>query len=323
MAAIATPIVDQLVAHRHGGGPPIDARRYRGHVVDDALVAGLPCDVTVVVVTHDSAADIDGCLASLAALPDQVRFEVVVVDNASADGTADLVARHHPWVRLIRKRGRHGFSFNCNLGASVAGGRHILLLNPDTVVSAGALQALVTTADRGGDVGALAPRLLNPDGTRQLSIRRFPSVLATLLRRTPLRAVVGDTRAVRRQLRADDEPSVHDEVDWALGAALLVPAAVYARLDGFDEGYRLYCEDIDLCWRIHELGLSVRYVPSATVEHALAEVTAKRFLTRHTLWHVRSMLRFVRRHGLGGVPGSPGDGLAPVLTLPQHARAVS
>jgi hypothetical protein len=106
----------------------------------------------------------------------------------------------------------------------------------------------------------------------------------------------------RRHLRSDELADVIEpvDIDWALGAALAIRSEVWRALGGLDEGYRLYCEDIDLCWRIHQSGWTVRYVPSAVVAHDLGEDTRRRFLTVRTWWHLRSMWRFVRRHGLPG-----------------------
>ena len=95
------------------------------------------------------------------------------------------------------------------------------------------------------------------------------------------------------------------EIDWLLGAVVAINGDAFRELGGLDDGYRLYCEDIDMCWRLHELGWKVEYLTTATVQHALGELTAKRFLTRRTLWHFRSMARFVRLHGLGRPTGAP------------------
>ena len=97
----------------------------------------------------------------------------------------------------------------------------------------------------------------------------------------------------------DEELGAVADVDWVLGAAVMVPADVYRQIGGFDEHFRLYCEDIDICWRLHEAGWRVQVVSDAQVVHRLGEATRKRFVTRATLWHIGSMARFVAKHGLG------------------------
>ena len=279
--------------------PPLTRARYLSLVEgDDLLRAPGTCDVSIIVVTHESRGDIVDCLETVLQSQDAVSREVIVVDNASVDGTADLVAARFPQVRLIRKRRRDGFATNVNIGAVAARGRHLLLLNPDTRTFEGSLDRLVDHLDRHPEVGVVGPRLVYPDGSHQASARRFPTPVNTIVRRTPLRRLVGVTGGTSRHLMSDVVLSDVTEVDWLLGAVMAVRAEAYQELGGLDDGFRLYCEDLDLCWRMHESGWRVEYLPSATVEHALGELTAKRFFTIRTVWHFRSMARFVRLHGL-------------------------
>ena len=254
--------------------------------------------VSVIVVTHESAVDIAACLDSLRRHPPERSHEVIVVDNASTDGTAAIVEEDYPEVRLVRSDCRRGFAANCNIGARLARGTILFLLNPDARVMPGAVDALAAHLDAHSSVAVVGPRLVYPDGSHQPSARRFPTAAVTLIRRTPLRLLRPNSEAERRHLMLDtafDQPAV---VDWLLGAALTLRASEYRDLGGMDEGYRLYCEDIDLCRRAWEAGGSVVLLPEAVVEHDLSELTRRRFLTRATLWHVRSMARYVRLHGV-------------------------
>ncbi len=283
--------------------PALARARYLGLVEgDDLQKTGEACDLSIVIVTHESKNDIVECLDSLRRISDVVSREIILVDNASEDGTPELVAANYPEVRLIRKRRRDGFSTNVNIGAVAASGRHIVLLNPDTVMFSDTLDRLVEHLDTHPSVGILGPRLIYPDGRQQASARRFPTPLNTIVRRTPLRRLVGVTSGTARHLMSDSTLREVTEVDWLLGAVMAIRAEAFQELGGFDDGYRLYCEDLDLCWRAHEAGWRVEYLPHATVQHALGELTAKRFFTIRTLWHYRSMLRFLRLHGLGA-PG--------------------
>lgn len=292
-----------LFGDRHGPVRPelqarISSARYLSSVEgDDLLPSPDAVDISVVIVTHESALDIKPCLDSLLRVNDRATREIIVVDNHSGDGTADIVARSYPEVRLIRKTRRDGFSWNCNVGAAAAAGRHILLLNPDTRTFDGVLDGVTGYLDAHPGVGAVGPKLVYPDGTLQASARRFPRPLATIIRRTPLRLVLRNSSSERRHLMIDEQTAGVRDVDWLLGAAVALRADVLHSIGGLDEGYRLYCEDIDLCWRLHEQGWAVRYMPQVVVEHALSEMTRKRFFTKRTLWHVRSMARFVTHHG--------------------------
>jgi hypothetical protein len=252
----------------------------------------------VVVVTHESVFDVGACLSSIREHAGDLDLEVIVVDNASTDGTAQLVARRFPEVRLIRSTRRQGFATNCNLGATLAQGRTLVFLNPDARVSEGALSRLVSFVDAHPEVAVAGPRLVYPDGSAQASARRFPRPAVTIIRRTPLRWVLPRSRAERHHLMLDERLEEPTTVDWVLGATVAIRAEVFDTLGGMDDGYRLYCEDIDLCRRAWDEGRCVAYVPDAVVEHGLSELTRRRFLTRATVWHGRGMARFVRRHGI-------------------------
>jgi N-acetylglucosaminyl-diphospho-decaprenol L-rhamnosyltransferase len=257
-------------------------------------------DVTIVIVTHESRHDIAACLQSLETIDDRCSREIIVVDNASDDGTAVYVRANHPEVSVLTQTVRRGFSANTNLGAAHARGRHLFVLNPDTVVPSGVIDRLLDHLDANSDVGLVGPRLVYPDGSPQYAARRFPSPMGTAVRRTPLRHLLPAV-ADRHLVRDLGRDSV-DDVDWMLGAALLIRGTAFRELHGFDEGYRLYCEDIDLCWRLHEQGWRVQHVGDVAIMHALRELTTRRFLTRRTIWHLRSVVRFIRLHGIAGRP---------------------
>ena len=254
--------------------------------------------VSVVVVTHQSAADIRDCLRSLEPEVAAGWAEVIVVDNASSDGTAELIRSEFGWVRLISNAVRKGFAANSNQGSRYAQGEYLMLLNPDAQLTAGALERMVAHLAAHPAAGVVGPQLRYPDGSLQSSARRFPNLHTTLLRRTPLRLVWKNSAAEQRHLSGADDLSRPSDVDWLLGAALMFRRSTYLAVGGLDEGYRLYCEDMDICWRLHRLGREVHYLPSAIGYHSLSEATRRRFLTRLTWWHFRSMIRVLRRNGL-------------------------
>lgn len=256
-------------------------------------------------VTHQSAQHIGSCLASLREHPASVPQEIIVVDNASTDGTAGMVTSAFPEARVVVAPYRRGFAANCNHGASVATGQTLFFLNPDARVTDGTIDALLAALDSDESIGLAGPCLRYPDGRPQPSARRFPTVSATLVRRTPVRWLLSDSRQERRHLMIDlrDDsgpagPLTMRRVDWLLGAAFVVRADTFRSLGAMDEAYRLYCEDIDLCWRVWKSGRDVVQLTNVAVEHDLGELTRKRFVTRATIWHYRSMFRFVRKNGL-------------------------
>jgi GT2 family glycosyltransferase len=239
--------------------------------------------VAGVVVTHGPHPELDRCLAALAPQVD----ELVVVSNPPAPAVD---------ARLIVNEQARGFAANANRGIAETTAPFVVLANADTEPRPGAVAALRDFAEERLRCGIAGPLLLNSDGTFQPSRRRFPTVTGTIVRRTPLRAVLKPQKRQRSHYLLDERPVEPIRSDWMLGAFLLLRRRMLDELGGFDEGFRLYGEDIDLCYRAGQAGWERWFVPYAGVRHAHAAVTDKRFLTRQTLWHWRSIARFVRKH---------------------------
>jgi N-acetylglucosaminyl-diphospho-decaprenol L-rhamnosyltransferase len=240
--------------------------------------------VAGVVVTHGPHPDLDRCLAALGPQVD----ELVVVSNPPAPAVDG--------ARLIVNEKARGFAANANLGIAETTAPFVVVANADTEPSPGAVAALRDFAKTRPRCGIAGPLLRHSDGTLQASRRRFPTVSGTIVRRTPLRLLLKPQDRQRRHYLTDERPDEPMESDWMLGAFLLLRREMLDELGGFDEGYRLYGEDIDLCYRAKQAGWQRWFVPQAAVRHAHAAVTDRRFLTRQTLWHWRSIARFVRKH---------------------------
>lgn len=235
------------------------------------------------------------CLATLTSRCQGVRLEVIVVDNASADGAADLVAIEFPRVRLIRNRDNAGFARANNQAAALARGRWLLFLNNDTEVPPGTLGRLVAFARAHPEASVLGPRLREPSGDVQTSWRTRPTVSA-LLHRTLLLRWTGLLRAGYRDYRrrevAADAPR---PVEAVLGAALLMRRRIFRAVGGWDEGYPFGSEDLDLCRRAAAHG-QILYHPGTTIVHhgrvssrlAIGEVYGKTMV---------GMARFLRQSG--------------------------
>lgn len=243
--------------------------------------------VSAVVVSHGHAAEVARLLPALAPQVD----EVIVVANLP--GSAGLVP---PGVRVLENARPQTLSANVNLGSAAAQGEYVLNVNPDALPEPGAVAALVAVADARSRCGVAGPRMLWPDGSWQPSRRRFPTVTGTLVRRTPLRRLYPPYERQRRHYLLGEQPEEPVQADWMLGAFLLMRRTMLEELGGWDAGYRHYVEDIDLCYRAMRAGWERWYVPQAVVRHAYAAVIDRRFLSRHTLWHLRGMARFVRKH---------------------------
>ena len=237
--------------------------------------------VAAVVVSHGHPHELE---ESLPILREQVD-ELVVIANipGSVPDGVDAVHNERPL----------GFGTNVNIGAALTTAELVLSANPDAVPEQGAVDALRAFMTDHVRCGVAGPRMVYPDGTPQPSRRRFPTVLGTIVRRTPLRLVVPQ----RRHFHLDEAtPTQPVETDWMLGGFLLLRRTMLDELGGFDEGFRLYGEDIDLQYRAMQAGWERWYVPRAVVRHEHKAETDKHWLTRRTLWHWRGILRFVRKH---------------------------
>ena len=243
--------------------------------------------VAAVVVSHGNAAEVDRLLPALAPQVD----ELVVVANVP--GSIGLVPEG---VTLLANEEPLGFGANVNRGVAATTAELVCSVNPDAVPRAGAVGELRRFLETQPRAGVAGPAMVYPDGTLQPSRRRFPTVAGTLVRRTPLRLLFDPYRLQRRHFNLDERPSGPVQADWMLGGFLMLRRALLDELGGFDEGFFLYGEDIDLCYRAWRAGWSCWYVPGAVVEHEHQAVTDHALLTRQTLWHWRGILRFVRKH---------------------------
>jgi GT2 family glycosyltransferase len=244
--------------------------------------------VAGIAVVHEPTPDLERCLAALRPQVD----ELVVVANLPGEPLGPLPSGAH----LIANERPLGLSANSNRGLAETEARFVVVANPDTRPEAGAVETLRRFLEEHPRAGIVGPQMRYPDGSWQPSRRRFPTVVGTLVRRTPLRTLFPPRRRQRSYYLLDDQPSEPVETDWMLGAFLMLRREMLDELGGFDEGFRLYGEDIDLCYRAAKAGWERWYVPQAVVTHRHAALSDHRFLTRHTLWHWRSILRFVRKH---------------------------
>ncbi len=199
-------------------------------------------------------------------------------------------------VRVLENPSPRSLAANVNTGITATSGSYVVFSNPDAIPAVGAVGELAAFMDTHPRCGIAGPQMLWPDGTWQPSRRRFPTVSGTIVRRTPLRRLAPPYEHQREHYLLDERPTEPVEADWMLGAFLLQRRTMLEEIGGWDAGYRHYVEDIDLCYRAMRAGWERWYVPAAVVHHEYAAVIDHRFLSRHTLWHLRGMARFVRKH---------------------------
>jgi len=257
-------------------------------------------ELSVVIPSWNTIDLMRACLRHLLAA-DLPETEVIVIDNGSADGSADMVEREFPEVRLVRNAVNEGFARGCNQGLRLARGNYALLLNSDTEVAPDAVARLLDFLNRHPDYGAAAPLLHSADGRVQPSLKRFPTLATALWFGTPLERWFPDSRELRRYFMRDADHERSGDVDQPPAACLLVRRSVLDRVGLFDEDLWLFYNDVDLSKRMAEAGLRTRYVAEARVLHHEGASTSKfgRFVIE---WQKNRLHYYRKHHGfLGGV----------------------
>jgi GT2 family glycosyltransferase len=227
---------------------------------------------------------------------DPATLEIVVVDNNSADSSADMVAAEFPGVRLIRLAENTGFSGGNNVALEGLTADYALLLNSDAFCHPGAIDQLVAFADATPQAGFIGPKVLNPDGTIQYSCRRWPTFAAGLFRNVYLGRLFPKNRPASDYLMQDFDHNHTLDVDWLSGCALMVRRACMEQIGLLDgKTFFMYCEDMDWCFRGQNAGWRVVYFPNAVVTHIIGR-SSDNAADRMILEHSRSMWKFYRKH---------------------------
>jgi len=269
-------------------------------------------DVSVIVVNWNTRDLLRECLASVVAQMGEVALELLVVDNASTDGSAEMVRQEFPQARLWVNAENRGFAAANNQAIAQAQGRYLFLLNSDAYLWPGALQALRDFLDAHPEAAVVGPKVLNPDGTTQPSCFRFPTAWDVFCEMAFLSALFpGSPLFNRRGMGGFDRRTVR-EVDWVLGAAMAVRREWAERVGGLDEGYFVYAEELDWCRRIRGAGGRIFFFPGAEVVHyggvskarARAAILPRAFAGRFRYYerhHGRGYARLVRALTVGGI----------------------
>ncbi len=221
-------------------------------------------DLSICIVSWNTRDLLRRCIESIGDTIDGLDHEIIVIDNASSDDSAQLIAREFPGVHLIQNSDNRGFARANNQGIAVSRGRHVLLLNSDAVLLPGAAREMVEFLDAHPKVGIVGARLLNADGSFQASFADFPSLLGETLLATGLaRHVFSPVYPSYSEERSGQERSV----DWIFGACMMVRRAAIELVGPLDEDYFMYTEETDWCYRMRQGGWAVYYLPTARVKH--------------------------------------------------------
>lgn len=249
--------------------------------------------ISIIIVNWNTKEFLKRCIDSVPAACGKLPYEVVVVDNASSDGSSAYLKEHYPDVVLISNSENYGFARACNQGAFRARGKYLFLLNPDTVLYQDCLVRLKDFSEQGSWVGIVGARLLDRKGRVQNSVRRFPTLGRLLLRDTVLGRVLPRYRKERlnRYLPLADAA----KVDQVSGAAFLIKRELWRALGGMDNRFFMFYEEVDLCLRVKEMGYNVFYLPSASVTH-LGGGSRHQARSEVFYYSCRSMFLYLEKH---------------------------
>jgi GT2 family glycosyltransferase len=267
-------------------------------------MSGKPtCDASVIVVSYNTREILRACLDSLFAAIGNRQVEVIVVDNASRDSSADMIAESFPEVRLVRSPTNLGFAAANNVGFELARGRHLILLNPDTLLAPEAIGRALDHMEANPGVGLAGGRLLGRSGEDEPSARLFPSFLNEFLVLTGLAARFPHSRFLGRFDRTWADPAEPAVVDWVPGAFTIIRRDALTEVGGFDERFFLYYEEVDLCRRFKAAGWEIWYWPDIVVRHwggesskTVETVEFSSSGSQLVLWRMRSALLYYRKH---------------------------
>ncbi|HEY3415350.1 MAG TPA: glycosyltransferase family 2 protein [Armatimonadota bacterium] len=251
--------------------------------------------LSISIVNWNTRDDLRRCLASLPGGAPATPLEIIVVDNGSRDGTAEMVTAEFPQVQVIRNTENVGFAHANNQAIRASQGDYVLLLNPDTVVHPAALDQFVAAMEAHPRAGIGGAHLLNGDGSLQYSCRRFPSFTAGLFRNSFLGRLFPKNAMVRDYLMTDFDHASIREVDWVSGAALCIRRATLEQIGPLDETFFMYFEDVDWCYRAHQTGWEVRYFPEPRITHLIGK-SSDQAIAAMVRAHHHSMLLFYRKH---------------------------
>jgi GT2 family glycosyltransferase len=262
-----------------------------------------PIEASVILVSYNTRDILKACLDSLYKNIGDRNIEVVVVDNASRDASAEMVATHFPTIKLVRSPTNLGFAAANNLGFGFANGHYLILLNPDTLLEPNALSIALKHMDANPKVGMAGGLLIDRDGTQQPSARQFPSLLNELLVLSGLAARFPKSAFFGRFDRTWADPLKAAEVDWVPGAFTMIRQDALKSVGGFDERFFLYYEEVDLCRRFKNHGWKILYWPDIVVIHwggesskTVENVEFTSSGSQLVLWRMRSGLLYYRKH---------------------------
>lgn len=253
--------------------------------------------LTIGIVNYNTKDDLELCLQSIFRNPPHFKYSIIVVDNDSKDISREfLKSLNHKNIKKVYNTENRGLGSACNQIAKLADTTYILFFNPDVIITKGSIDKLISFMKENKEIAIVTGKLLNPDGTLQLSCRKFPKILYVLFGRESIfRKLFPNNPISRKYMQYDLDYNKVQYPDWVRGAVMLIRCDLFKEIGGFDERFFLYLEDTDLCLRLRKIGYDIAYNPEAIFYHKLGSSTKKKEF-QSKLMHNISMYYYIKKH---------------------------
>jgi hypothetical protein len=254
--------------------------------------------LSIVTVTYNSAPEVERMVRSIFDTVKDLDFEILIVDNNSADDTIKRIKEISDQITIISNSSNVGFARANNQAFRIAKGDFILILNPDILLTAQTkLRDLCGRLQDSQHIGIIAPRLCYEDGSEQESVRGFPNLMIQLLRMMKLDRFIRKSKAYKHYMVTDLDRNSENFVDWVIGAFMLIRKEVLFEVGLFDSRYFMYMEDADLCLSLRKKGYKICYSPQFMAVHSYKRESSKRIFSKLKFEHIKSSFKFYLKHG--------------------------
>ena len=258
----------------------------------------MPPDLSIIIVNYNSNPELRDCLRALENVRTELAFEVLIVDNASSDGSLSAAQTEFPSCVFLPLDANRGFAGACNAGLEIATGRQAMLLNPDTEVQPGALTKLLQALSDHPNWGIVGPRMENETGRIYTAARRLPTPWYLFCELTGLGKLFSHTKLFNGYLYGECDPTTLDAVEQIEGSALMISAAARQRVGNLDPQFFIFFEEVDWCQRVREAGFEIHVVQDAVIWHHRS-TTMSRFFVPSRVHHAESAMKYFHKHGGG------------------------
>lgn len=261
-------------------------------------------NLSIIILNYKTKGLVKQCLKNVMATVKNLDYELIVIDNGSNDGCEKMIKENFPGLKFIQTGKNLGFAAGNNFGLKIAQGKYIMILNPDITILDNAIEKMVAFMENNSEVGLAGPKLISPDGQYQISCRTFQTPRLILYRRTPLGRLPFAKKELDEHLMLEFDHATNLEVDWVMGACMLVRKEALTKVGLLDERFFFYVEDMDWCRRFWQSNYQVYYLAEAEMVHLYERASALENLShwsfnKMTRWHIASFIKyFVKYFGL-------------------------